>query len=170
VGDEGSNVTGTVTVLRATIAADPGARESVTAGVTLGDRRHAGYRSGMTTTLERIMVRCLFAAAAVAGMAGAGVASGPRTINITVTENGFEPTPITVKKGEPITLVVTRKTDATCAKQIVLDEEKIKQDLPLDQPVKISFTPKRAGELKYGCAMGKMMSGVIKVVEPGTSP
>src|SRR5436190_1673929 len=88
--------------------------------------------------------------AAVLSSAGtAALASEPRTVYISVTENGFEPTPITVSKGEPLTLVVTRKTDSTCAKQIVLDEEKIKKDLPLDQQVRITFTPRRAGELTY---------------------
>jgi plastocyanin domain-containing protein len=33
----------------------------------------------------------------------------------------------------------------------------------LNEPVKIAFTPKKAGELKYGCGMGQMISGVLLV-------
>lgn len=86
-----------------------------------------------------------------------------RRIEISVTDDGFEPTPIKVKKDEPLKLVVTRKTEATCAKQLVLDEGKISADLPLNKAVEVSFTPTRAGQIKYGCAMGKMISGVLIV-------
>ena len=84
-------------------------------------------------------------------------------IAISVTEKGFEPTPIQVAKGQPITLVVTRKTDQTCATELTLPEYKIDKKLPLDQPVEITFTPEKAGELVYGCAMDHMISGVIQV-------
>jgi len=86
-----------------------------------------------------------------------------RTIEISVTENGFEPTPIKVKKDEALKLVVTRKVEATCAKQLVLDEGKISVDLPLNKAVEIAFTPKKAGTIKYGCSMGKMVSGILVV-------
>ncbi len=82
---------------------------------------------------------------------------------LSVTEKGFEPTPIQVKKGVPLTLDVTRKTDQTCATEITLPEYKIDKKLPLNQPVEISFTPEKAGELVYGCAMDHMISGVIQV-------
>lgn len=85
-----------------------------------------------------------------------------KAIQMSVTEKGFEPTLVTVKKGEPVTLVVTRKTDKTCAKEIVIDDEGINEKLPLNQPVTITFTPKKTGEIKYMCGM-KMLGGVLKV-------
>lgn len=87
----------------------------------------------------------------------------PRTVQLTVTEAGFEPSPINVKAGEPLKLIVTRKTDKTCATELVMNEYKISQKLPLNQPVEIAFTPTKAGELKYGCAMGMMIGGVLLV-------
>lgn len=84
-------------------------------------------------------------------------------VAISVTEKGFEPTPIQVAKGQPVTLVVTRKTDETCATELTLPEYKIDKKLPLNQPVEITFTPEKAGELVYGCAMDHMISGVIQV-------
>jgi plastocyanin domain-containing protein len=97
------------------------------------------------------------------GSAIAVHADEPKKIEIAVTENGFEPTPITVKKGEPLKLVITRKTDKTCAKSVVFDDPKLKKALPLNEPVEIMFTPTKSGELKYGCAMGKMIGGTIRV-------
>lgn len=86
-----------------------------------------------------------------------------KTIEMTVTEKGFEPATATVKKGEPVTLVITRKTDSTCAKEIVIDEHAINSKLPLNKAVKVTFTPKKSGQLKYGCSMGKMIGGVLTV-------
>jgi plastocyanin domain-containing protein len=86
----------------------------------------------------------------------------PRTVGLSVTEKGFEPTNITVKKGEPLHLVVTRKTDHTCATSIDIKDVGIKKDLPLNQPVAIDFTPEKTGEIRYVCGMG-MIGGVLLV-------
>lgn len=90
-------------------------------------------------------------------------AAPARVIEIAVTEQGFEPTPITLKKGEPVKLVLTRKTDHTCAKAVVFPDFKIEKELPLGQPVEVAFTPKKAGTLTYGCTMGQMIAGTLKV-------
>jgi plastocyanin domain-containing protein len=89
----------------------------------------------------------------------------PPRIEISVTEKGFEPEKITVKKGQPLRLVFTRKTEKTCAKEVVVrvsDEQKIEQKLPLDTPVEIPVTFPKSGELAYGCGMN-MITGVITV-------
>jgi plastocyanin len=88
---------------------------------------------------------------------------GTRVVELSVTEKGYEPSPVTLKKGEPVKLVVTRKTDQTCATEVVMDGYDINTPLPLNQPVEIAFTPKESGKLVYGCAMGKMISGVFMV-------
>jgi plastocyanin domain-containing protein len=87
----------------------------------------------------------------------------PRTIALTVTEKGYEPSPVTLKQGEPVKLVLTRTTDQTCATEIVLEDYNINTPLPLNQPVEVAFTPNKTGKLVYGCAMGKMISGVFMV-------
>lgn len=86
-----------------------------------------------------------------------------RVVKLEVTDNGFEPSPIQLKKDEPVALMVTRKTDKTCATEIVMKDYNIMQDLPLDQEVAIRFTPTKTGTLKYGCAMGQMISGQFVV-------
>lgn len=86
-----------------------------------------------------------------------------RTVAMTVTESGFEPSEVKVKKGEPVRLVITRKTDATCAKAITVDGTDIRRELPLNEPVEVTFTPAKAGDLRYGCGMNKMVGGVLKV-------
>jgi plastocyanin domain-containing protein len=85
-----------------------------------------------------------------------------RTIELSVTEKGFEPSKVTVKKGEPLHLVVTRKTEQTCATSIDIKDAGIKKDLPLNTAVAIDFTPQKSGEVRYACGMG-MLGGVILV-------
>jgi plastocyanin domain-containing protein len=83
-------------------------------------------------------------------------------VKITVTKNGYEPWRVRAWKGVPLTLVVTRTTDQTCATEVVLPEYGIDRKLPLNQPVTITFTPTRSGEVRYACAMN-MFQGVIDV-------
>lgn len=90
-------------------------------------------------------------------------AKAPRTVELKVTEKGFEPTPVTVKKGEPLRLHVTRTTDETCAKEMILPDYNIEKELPLNKAVDIDFTPTKAGKLKYGCSMGMMIAGILIV-------
>src|SRR5688500_13052832 len=82
-------------------------------------------------------------------------------IAIEVTEDGFVPAEITVAKGEPVTLVVTRKTEKTCATEFVMKSQNIEQKLPMNEPVTISFTPTEAGELRYACGMDMIAGKVI---------
>ena len=88
--------------------------------------------------------------------------SGVRTVELTVTSKGFEPADVKVKAGQPVRLVVTRKTDKTCATEIVLDDLGINQPLPLNTPVTVEFTPSDSGTLRYACAMNHI-SGIVTV-------
>lgn len=88
--------------------------------------------------------------------------SGIHTVELTVTSKGFEPANVKVKAGQPVRLVVTRKTDKTCAKELILDDLGINQPLPLDTPVTVEFTPSEAGTLRYACAMNHL-SGIVTI-------
>lgn len=91
------------------------------------------------------------------------VAAGARTIELKVTEDGFQPGAITLKKDEPVKFVVTRVTDATCATELLIADTDIKAELPLNKPVEIAWTPTKAGKVKFGCAMDMMVSGMLLV-------
>ena len=85
--------------------------------------------------------------------------------DIKVTENGFEPADVAVPAGKPVTLVFERKTDQTCAKQVVLtmdDGKNIEKQLPLNTPVELAATFPKAGKLGYACGMD-MIKGTITV-------
>ena len=85
-------------------------------------------------------------------------------VEIAITEKGFEPDKVEVKKGQPVELVFTRKTDQTCIKEVVLDtgSSKIQKPLPLNKAVSIKTKFTKAGDLKYACNMN-MFSGTVTV-------
>lgn len=91
-------------------------------------------------------------------------AAAPKSqvIDLQVTEKGFEPSSIDVKPGTPVTLKITRKTDATCATAIHIPSKKIKKDLPLNKAVSVDLGKLKAGEVRFACGMD-MLSGTILV-------
>ncbi len=87
--------------------------------------------------------------------------TGSKDISMTVTEKGFEPSSLKVKAGEPVVLKITRKTNATCAREITVPTQKLKVDLPLGKEVTVKLAALSKGEVKFGCSMDMMIGGVI---------
>ena len=113
--------------------------------------------------MPKRIVPCLLLAVALAGCGGAGTPSSRnREIQVAVTENGFEPNRIEVNHGEAVTLLVTRKTDQTCATEILVPARGIKQELPLNQTVRVALGPMEPGEVGFACPMD-MEKGTIDV-------
>ncbi len=83
-----------------------------------------------------------------------------QVVAIEVTGEGFVPAQATVQAGRPVKLVVTRKVDRTCATEIVLKEYGISRPLPLNQAVEVTFTPAKAGPIRYACGMD-MVAGTL---------
>ena len=86
----------------------------------------------------------------------------PQQVKISVTQAGFEPATVAVKKGVPIVLVITRKTDQTCATRAVFPSIDRTVDLPLNKSVRVVLPAQSAGRLSYACGMG-MFHGVLVV-------
>jgi thiol-disulfide isomerase/thioredoxin len=82
-------------------------------------------------------------------------------VEIDVTPQGFEPTEVKVPRDRPVTLVITRKTEQTCAKDVVLPGGTIR-DLPLNTPVEVTITFTTPGPVGYACGMN-MIKGTIVV-------
>jgi plastocyanin domain-containing protein len=96
-------------------------------------------------------------------LAAAGCGGGGNgRVAVAVTEEGFVPAEIPARAGQAITLVVTRKTDATCAKEIVFADLGVTKELPLDQAVEVTVTPTKTGDLRFACGMD-MIAGKLVV-------
>jgi plastocyanin domain-containing protein len=112
------------------------------------------------------MIRLMLVAALILGSAVAsGCAGGSegrmKEIQVAVTDKGFEPKEIRVKKGEDVTLVVTRRSDQTCATEIVVAGGKVRAALPLNQPVRVALGTIDAGGVKFACGMGMLEGSVV---------
>jgi len=94
--------------------------------------------------------------------AQSGVKTAPTSqrINIAVTSDGFVPSATRIKVGQPVTLVVTRQVERTCATDIVIKDFGVNKPLPQGQPVEVTFTPTKAGPIRYACAMD-MVAGEL---------
>ncbi|MCC6748178.1 MAG: cupredoxin domain-containing protein [Deltaproteobacteria bacterium] len=128
----------------------------------------------MGTSSKLVAVFVVGAWIAVEGCAGDSHAEATRSkraaarpqraqeIKLSVTSAGFVPAKVTVTAGKPVTLVVTREATRTCATHIVIKDFGIHKPLPLNQAVRVTFTPARPGRIRYACAMD-MIAGVIVV-------
>jgi len=85
----------------------------------------------------------------------------PGVTRVTADEKGFTPNAIELKKGEPATLIFTRTTDSTCARDIVFPELDINEPLPLNEPVKLEISTGEARKLTFQCGMGMYKSSVV---------
>lgn len=96
----------------------------------------------------------LFFAALVLGTgAGCAGSNGPVEIRVTASENGFQPESLTVAKGRPTTLIITRTSDATCATEAIFTETGRRYELPLNQEVRIDVPTDAPMTLHYACGM-----------------
>lgn len=85
-----------------------------------------------------------------------------QTVPLQVTEKGFEPDKITVKPGTHLILKITRKTDSTCATDVVIKEKNIKKALPLNKEVTVDAGVLQKGKVTFACGMN-MVTGFIVV-------
>ena len=115
----------------------------------------------MRRPLGIILLVALAAALAASGCSSAN----SKEIQVAVTEKGFEPVHVKVKKGQPAVLVITRKTERTCATDAVFLETGRKYQLPLNEPVRIDLTGVTPGStVHYACGMD-MIKGTVEIAE-----
>lgn len=95
-------------------------------------------------------------------MVAAFAADKVQNILLQVSEKGFEPNKVDVKPGSHVVLKITRKTDVTCATQIVIKDKKIKTELPLNKEVSVDVGVLKKGEVRFACGMD-MVTGLIIV-------
>ena len=73
-----------------------------------------------------------------------------QTIEVQCQKSFYTPDVIRVKKGEPVVIIVSA-SDVTHG--FAIDEFDIAKEVSPGRPVKIEFTPDRAGEFFYYCVI-----------------
>ena len=109
--------------------------------------------------MPRVRAVAWLALAVVVGCARGGPET--RELHVDVTSAGFVPARKVVPKDRPLVLVFTRKTDQTCATDVVFPSLHRGYDLPMNTPVRVELS---AAELRdtlfYNCSMN-MISGML---------
>jgi len=108
-----------------------------------------------------VLAGCTKPRAAAPPPVASASSSGVQEIQLAVTDQGFEPAELAVAKDRPIRLTVTRKTDQTCAREIIFKEIAVKKDLPLGQAVAIDLPARPAGTLHFACGMDMVRGSLV---------
>lgn len=87
----------------------------------------------------------------------------PQVIRIVQDASGYTPKQLTVKKGQPVKLIIDSQDSYTCATSFTIPKVGVRKTLKPGENV-FEFTPGEAGTLPFSCSMG-MYRGVINVVE-----
>jgi plastocyanin domain-containing protein len=87
--------------------------------------------------------------------------SAVQKVTVALTERGYEPTSLKLRRGVPAQVTFIRKVSATCGTQIVIVDYDIRRALPLNEPVLVEFTPKKSGTLAFTCGMGMLRGSLI---------
>lgn len=90
--------------------------------------------------------------------------TGPRQVQVTIGEGGFEPREIHANPGDSVTLRITRVTENTCAKEINFSGRGVQVAVPFGQELKITLDVNEPGVVRFGCLSGAD-GAVIKVAE-----
>lgn len=91
----------------------------------------------------------------------AGAKPRPQRLTVKITQRGFEPDTLKLRRGVQARITFLRTTDQTCATEIVLRDFGIRRSLPLNQPVVITLTPNKRGEFIFTCGMNMMRGKLI---------
>ena len=144
----------------------------------MSSRQHGGLPlqahadEGNATPMKRstlVVIATLLAACDKApAPSAAPVSSAPVTVPaeggavaITADEKGVSPTEVHATQGVPITLVFTRTSDNTCAKEVVFPELKVRRPLPLNQAVAVALPTQVARTYRFQCGMAMWEGSVV---------
>lgn len=86
-----------------------------------------------------------------------------QSVDIIVTSSGYSPNYFKVKKGSPVTILLTSKDAYSCASAFRIPSFGISKNLQANETQTITFTPEKTGRIPFSCSMG-MYRGVIEVI------
>ena len=144
-----------------------GEQVEVTAGVQPGDVVVTGGSFFVRAERERLGLRPIdgLTAADVIPLSspagGEGANASVQAAEVVVSEQGFEPSKVTLRAGAPARLTFIRTTDKTCGTEVVFPSLDIRRALPLNEAVVIEFTPAKAEEIAFACGMNMLRGAVV---------
>ena len=108
------------------------------------------------TYLRTCFIALLVFSATFALPTTVGAKPRPQRLTVKITQRGFEPETLKLRRGVEARITFLRTTDQTCATEIVLRDFGISRSLPLNQSVVLTLTPNQKGEFSFTCGMNMM--------------
>ena len=96
------------------------------------------------------------------GMSGE-IVGERQVIRITQRADGYFPNRLTVKKGQPVRLIIDSENPYTCASSFRMPAMGIQETLNPGENI-FEFVPEKSGPIPFSCSMG-MFRGTIDVIE-----
>ena len=96
-----------------------------------------------------ICLRTLLLWATLASLAGVDRAQTPRTIEMTAQRFTFEPNEITVKKGQPVILLIKSKD---VSHGLVIEDLGVRTEVKKGEATEVKFDPETTGTFEGKCA------------------
>jgi cytochrome c oxidase subunit II len=96
-----------------------------------------------------IALRTLLLWATLASLAGVDRAQTPRTIEMTAQRFSFAPNEITVKKGEPVILLIKSKD---VSHGLVIEDLGVRTEVKKGESTEVKFDPETTGTFEGKCA------------------
>lgn len=93
----------------------------------------------------------------------AAVTNGVQEVEIYVSNNGYTPNNITLKKGVKTRITLRTNNTYGCSRAFTIPALNISKVLPMTGTEVVEFTPMKKGSLAFSCSMG-MYNGVFKVI------
>jgi hypothetical protein len=75
----------------------------------------------------------------------------PRRVDVTITDDGPQPSKIRADRSERLELVVTRQTERMCRSNLLIPDYGISKELPLGKPVAIAIVAQDRGHVGLLC-------------------
>jgi RND family efflux transporter MFP subunit len=143
-----------------------GEQVEIRSGVSPGDVVVAEGSFFVRAERERLGLRQPAAPAAGAperSSAPAGKSNAPdvQTARVTVSDQGYEPSKLSLRAGVPARITFVRTSEKTCGTEVVFPSLNIRRPLPLNQPVDIEFTAEETGDVAFVCGMNMLRGTVV---------
>ncbi|MEP6787581.1 MAG: cupredoxin domain-containing protein [Acidobacteriota bacterium] len=82
-------------------------------------------------------------------------------VTVNLTNQGYRPESFRLKKGIPASVTFIRRTKDSCGEVVVLPAYGIRKTLPFNEPLTVTFTPKKTGTFDFTCGMDMLRGQII---------
>lgn len=87
--------------------------------------------------------------------------AGVQKIRVVVSEKGYEPANLELKKDVPTQITFYRANENNCGTEVVSLDLGIRKELPVGKEVVVDLTPDKSGSFDFTCGMGMLRGKIL---------